>query len=109
MTVTITRPVRRRPRFHALPVEAVTRLTDDAVAVTFRVPDELRATFAFAAGQHVTVRAPGIEDDVRRSYSICSTPAELAATGRLRIGVKQIPGGAFSSYAAGALRPGDTV
>jgi ring-1,2-phenylacetyl-CoA epoxidase subunit PaaE len=46
---------------------------------------------------------------VRRSYSICSTPAELAASGRLRIGVKEIPGGAFSRFAARALRPGDTV
>jgi ring-1,2-phenylacetyl-CoA epoxidase subunit PaaE len=127
VTVTIRRPVRRRPQFHALPVAAVDRLTEDAVAITFLVPEELRDTFAFAAGQHVTVRAPGRAqpepefgggehapgpigtDDVRRSYSICSTPAQLAATGRLCIGVKQIPGGAFSGYAASALRPGDTV
>ncbi|WP_432902417.1 2Fe-2S iron-sulfur cluster-binding protein [Micromonospora matsumotoense] len=146
MTVTITRPVRRRPAFHPLAVSAVDRLTDDAVAITFAVPDELRATFAFAAGQHLTVRlpaaaappaAPGaagtagattavpagaVADptggpaadvaagaDVRRSYSICSTPEELARHGRLRIGVREIPGGAFSSYACGALRYGDTV
>jgi ring-1,2-phenylacetyl-CoA epoxidase subunit PaaE len=108
MTVTVTRPVRRRPRFHAVPVEAVDRLTDDAIAITFLVPPQLRDEFAFAAGQHLTVRTPG-DGDARRSYSICSTPPELTATGRLRIGVKQISGGAFSSYAATALRPGDTV
>jgi ring-1,2-phenylacetyl-CoA epoxidase subunit PaaE len=105
--VVIRRPVRRRPTFHALPVAALDRLTDEAVAVTFAVPEPLRETFGFAAGQHVTVRLP--DDDVRRSYSICSTPAELAATGRLRIGVKEVPGGAFSSFAVRALRAGDTV
>jgi ring-1,2-phenylacetyl-CoA epoxidase subunit PaaE len=105
--VVITRPVRRRPTFHPLPVADLDRLTDEAVAVTFAVPDELRAIYAFAPGQHVTVRLP--TDDVRRSYSISSTPAELATTGRLRIGVKEVPGGAFSSYAVRALKAGDTV
>ncbi|MER7888756.1 1,2-phenylacetyl-CoA epoxidase subunit PaaE [Micromonospora sp. NPDC048909] len=111
MTVTITRPVRRRPVFHPLPVAAVDRLTDDAVAVTFAVPAELRETFAFRAGQHLTVRRPALDDgaDVRRSYSICSTPDELARHGRLRIGVREVPGGAFSTFACGALRGGDTV
>ncbi|MEV6705576.1 1,2-phenylacetyl-CoA epoxidase subunit PaaE [Micromonospora wenchangensis] len=122
MTVTISRPVRRRPAFHPLPVAAVDRLTDDAVAITFAVPEELRETFAFSAGQHLTVRlpaassdaagtggGPGAGADVRRSYSICSTPEDLARHGRLRIGVREIPGGAFSSYACGALRHGDTV
>jgi len=110
MSVTISRPTRRRPVFHPLPVEAVDRLTDDAVAVTFSVPEQLRETFAFRAGQHLTVRAPGAADeDVRRSYSICSTPAQLATRGVLRIGVKEIPGGAFSTYAATALRRGDAV
>ncbi|WP_262283355.1 1,2-phenylacetyl-CoA epoxidase subunit PaaE [Micromonospora sp. MA102] len=110
MTVTITRPVRRRPAFHPLPVAAVDRLTDDAVAITFAVPEELRETFAFSAGQHLTVRRVGADGtDVRRSYSICSTPDELSRHGRLRIGVREVPGGAFSAYACGALRGGDTV
>ncbi|MEV1288272.1 1,2-phenylacetyl-CoA epoxidase subunit PaaE [Micromonospora sp. NPDC049679] len=111
MTVTITRPARRRPTFHALPVEAVDRLTDDAVAITFAVPDALRDAFAFRAGQHLTVRRIDAVtgDDVRRSYSICSTPAELAGRGRLRIGVKEIPDGAFSRFASTGLRVGDTV
>jgi ring-1,2-phenylacetyl-CoA epoxidase subunit PaaE len=109
--VTIKRPVRRRPTFHPLPVTGLDRLTDEAVAVTFTVPPELRDVFAFQAGQHLTVRRPdpGTGEDVRRSYSICSTPAELAATGHLRIGVKEVPGGAFSSFAVRALKAGDAV
>jgi ring-1,2-phenylacetyl-CoA epoxidase subunit PaaE len=111
MAVTINRPVRRRPVFHPLPVAALDRLTEDSLAITFVVPPELRETFAFRAGQHLTVRRadPETGEDVRRSYSICSTPAELAASGRLRIGVKEIPGGSFSAYAAHALHAGDTV
>jgi ring-1,2-phenylacetyl-CoA epoxidase subunit PaaE len=107
-TVTIRRPQRRRPVFHELRVAAVDRLTDDAVAVTFEVPDELREAFAFQAGQHLTVRRLVDGVDVRRSYSICSTPAELVRTGRLRIGVKQVSGGAFSTYAQ-SLDEGDAV
>ncbi len=81
------------------------RLTDDAVAITFQVPPELRAEFAFAAGQHVSVRVPGLGDDVRRNYSICAP----AIDGPLRIGVKRIPDGVFSAYAAERLRPGDVL
>ncbi|GIH13445.1 1,2-phenylacetyl-CoA epoxidase subunit PaaE [Rugosimonospora africana] len=109
MSVVITRPVRRRPQFHELTVEAVDRLVDDAVVITFAVPDELREVFAFRAGQHLTVRRVEDGQDVRRSYSICSTPAELAAHGRLRIGVKQVPGGVFSGYVMAGLHAGDAI
>ncbi len=110
MSVTLTRPVRRRPQFHALRVYALDRLTDDAVAVTFEVPADLRETYAFAPGQHLTVRRFGPDgEDIRRSYSISSTPADLADRGLLRIGVKAIPGGAFSAYATADLHAGDTV
>ena len=110
-SVTISTPVRRRPVFHALPVVAVDRLTDDSVAIAFCVPEPLRQAYAFRAGQHLTVRRiePATGEDVRRSYSICSTPGQLAATGLLRIGVKEIPGGAFSAYAARELTVGGTV
>lgn len=106
--VTITRPVRRRAHFHKLPVAAVDELTDDAVAVTFAVPSELREVFAFRPGQHLTLRRAG-EEDVRRSYSICSTPDELSEDGRLRIGVRLVPGGAFSTYLHEELRPGELI
>ncbi|MBO0870699.1 MAG: 2Fe-2S iron-sulfur cluster binding domain-containing protein [Micromonosporaceae bacterium] len=104
---TVAGPAARRPLFHELTVAAVEPLTDDAVAVALEVPPGLRDTFAFRPGQHLTLRPPGATD--RRSYSICSTPDELAGQGRLRIGVRQIPGGALSGYLVGASRPGDIV
>ncbi len=109
MTVTVTQPVRRRPQFHALRVAAVEPLTEDAVVVTFEVPPELRSAFAFAAGQHLTIRRIESGEDVRRSYSICSTPGELAASGHLRIGVKMVPGGAFSEFAIRRLQAGESI
>ena len=105
MTGTQAAP-RRHSVFHPLRVASIERLTDDAVAITFEVPPELRDQFRFQAGQHVSIRSPVVGDDVRRNYSICA-----AATGdqRLRIGVKRIPDGIFSSYVAERLRPGDVL
>jgi ring-1,2-phenylacetyl-CoA epoxidase subunit PaaE len=96
---------RRHSVFHPLRVASVERLTDDAVAITFDVPPELREEFRFQAGQHVSVRSPVVGDEVRRNYSICAP----ATSGRLRIGVKRLPDGVFSSYAAEKLRPGDVL
>jgi ring-1,2-phenylacetyl-CoA epoxidase subunit PaaE len=96
---------RRHSVFHALRVTSVQRLTDDAVAVTFDVPPELREEFRFQAGQHVSIRSPVVGDEVRRNYSICAP----ATSGQLRIGVKRIPDGVFSSYVAERLRPGDVL
>ena len=98
---------RRHSVFHPLRVTRIDRLTDDAVAITFDVPAELREEFRFQAGQHVSIRSPAAGDEVRRNYSICAP-----ATGgeqRLRIGVKRIPDGVFSSYVAEHLRPGDVL
>jgi len=111
VTATLTRPLRRRPVFHPLTVAAVDALTDDSVVVTFAVPDELRETFDFSPGQHLTVRLAHPDDasEVRRSYSICSTPAEARELGLVRIGVREIAGGVFSSYATRTLHAGETV
>jgi ring-1,2-phenylacetyl-CoA epoxidase subunit PaaE len=88
--------------FHTLRVAAIDELTDDAVALTFDVPADLAADFAFTPGQHLNIRGG---DDVRRSYSICTAPS----SGRLRIGVKRLPGGAFSEGVLSSLSVGDTL
>lgn len=95
----------RHAVFHPLRVTEVERLLDDAVAVTFEVPDELAEDYAFTQGQHLTIRTDLAGDDVRRNYSICAP----ATSGRLRIAVKGLEGGAFSSYALDGLKPGDTL
>jgi ring-1,2-phenylacetyl-CoA epoxidase subunit PaaE len=89
---------------HSLVVADVERLTDDAVAVTFDVPDDLQDLFAFHAGQSLTLSRTidGVEH--RRTYSICAPVGT-----RPRIGVREIPGGLFSSWLVHQVRPGDRV
>ena len=91
--------------FHPLRVTEISPLTDDSVAVTFDVPAELTSTFDFLPGHHVTMRAEIEGEDVRRSYSICSN----ANAGKLRVGVKRLPGGVFSNWAIERLQAGDVV
>jgi ring-1,2-phenylacetyl-CoA epoxidase subunit PaaE len=102
---TAASPAHRHAVFHRLTVADVERITEDAVAITFAVPDDLRPEYAYQPGQHLTVRCELAGDDVRRNYSICSP----APSGALRIGVKRLPGGAFSTYAFEQLRPGDSL
>ena len=111
MTAAVRPTVRRRPVFHALTVVGVDELTDDAVAVTFAVPPDLRESFDFWPGQHLTVRRMDAAggDEIRRSYSISSTPTDLRERGIVRIGIRKIAGGSFSSYATRGLAAGDTV
>lgn len=97
--------VRRHAVFHDLRVAAIEPLTSDSVAITFDVPAELATEYDFTHGQHLSLRCTVAGDDVRRNYSIC-TPA---GSGVLRVAVKRLPGGVFSSYAHSTLRPGDTI
>jgi ring-1,2-phenylacetyl-CoA epoxidase subunit PaaE len=107
MTTVDTRPApaRRHAVFHELRVSELERLTPDAIAITFEVPPELREDYRFIAGQHVSLRCRIAGDDVRRNYSIC-TPA---SSGVLRVGVKRLPDGVFSSYALEKLQVGDPI
>ncbi len=91
--------------FHPLEIAAIEPLTEDAVAITFAVPEELRDDYVFTQGQHLTVRTELAGDSVRRNYSICSP----VSAGTLRIAVKRLPGGAFSEHALDKLRPGDVI
>jgi ring-1,2-phenylacetyl-CoA epoxidase subunit PaaE len=90
--------------FHTLTVAGVEELTDDAVAVTFAVPDDLRDEFAFVPGQSLTLRRTIDGREERRQYSI-SAPAGSPP----RVGVREIPNGLFSRWLVHEVRAGDTV
>jgi ring-1,2-phenylacetyl-CoA epoxidase subunit PaaE len=90
--------------FHRLTVAQVERLCDDAVAVTFAVPDELREHYAFRPGQYLTLRLHTEEGEERRSYSICA-PAGAPP----RVGVRRVDTGLFSEWLVDRLEPGDEV
>ncbi|WP_055545889.1 2Fe-2S iron-sulfur cluster-binding protein [Streptomyces sp. NBRC 110028] len=95
--------------FHPLRVAAVDPLADDAVAVTLRVPPALRETFRFVPGQHIAVRRFADGAEIRRTYSICAPAPGPEGPERLRVGVRLVEGGAFSTYALKELAVGEVV
>ncbi|CAN5223400.1 phenylacetate-CoA oxygenase/reductase subunit PaaK [soil metagenome] len=96
---------RRRAGFHDLTVSSVRPLTDDAIEVTFAVPDDLVDDYDYAPGQYIALRTDLGGQDVRRSYSICQAPV----TGELKVGIKRDLGGLFSTWALDNLAPGMTL
>ncbi|MFI8243199.1 2Fe-2S iron-sulfur cluster-binding protein [Streptomyces sp. NPDC085866] len=98
-------------RFHPLPVAAVDRLTDDSVALTLTVPPELREEYRHAPGQHLALRRREDGVEIRRTYSICSPAPGPAREGpaTLRVGVRLVEGGAFSTYALKEVNVGDEL
>lgn len=91
-------------QFHALPVKSVAR-DADALVVGFGVPEPLREAFAFEPGQYLTLRADVDGEDLRRSYSICSMPGDA----EMRVGIRLLPGGQFSGWAAQHLAAGQML
>ncbi|WP_430907178.1 2Fe-2S iron-sulfur cluster-binding protein [Maribacter sp. 2-571] len=91
--------------FHTLRVSQIKRLTPKAVAISFDIPEALKSTFSFSAGQYITLKKTLQGEDIRRAYSISSAPTAEQIT----IGVKKVEGGAFSSYANSELKEGDML
>ena len=92
-------------RFHDLTVTGIDRQTPDAVAVSLDVPSDLADDFRYLPGQYLTLAATIDGQEVRRSYSICSAPGEAA----LKVGIKKVLDGSFSSFVNDRLAVGDTI
>ena len=97
------------PRFHELTVARIDAEAAGAVALTLSVPAALKDSFQFEPGQFLTLRAQVNGQDLRRSYSICSTRSRLQQRGELQVGIRPVEGGLFSNWAAQQLRLGDTL
>jgi ring-1,2-phenylacetyl-CoA epoxidase subunit PaaE len=89
--------------FHRLIVKDIKHETPDCVSIAFDIPSELQKEFQFIPGQNVTIKTP--LDEIRRSYSICTSPLE----NELRIAVKKVNNGVFSSFANDKLKKGDVL
>ena len=97
------------PSFHALTVAQVRPEAAGSVAVTFHIPSALQGLFEFQPGQFLTLRTHLDGQEVRRNYSICSTPKRLQEKQEIEIGVRAVPGGLFSNWAVDHLKAGDTL
>ncbi len=91
--------------FHQIKVTDVYKETKDTVVVEFDIPKHLQNNFKFTQGQHLTLRQIINDEDIRRSYSLCSSPVE----NKWKVAIKQIPGGVFSTYANAELNSGDSI
>jgi ring-1,2-phenylacetyl-CoA epoxidase subunit PaaE len=91
--------------FEQLTVREVRRETHDCVSITFEVPEQLKEAFRFLQGQYITLKTKIGGEEVRRSYSICSSPLDH----ELRVAVKKVPNGVFSTYANELLKAGDSL
>lgn len=93
-------------RFHSLKVTDVAQETPDAIVVSFDVPATLQDDFRFIQGQYVTLKLTVNGEELRRSYSICSSPLDK---GSFRIAVKRVTGGRASTQLVEKLKPGMTL
>jgi len=93
------------PRFHPLTIREVRRETADAVSLAFAPPPDLADVYRYEPGQYLTLRATIDGEDLRRSYSICAAPED----GELRVAVKKVAGGVFSSWINETAKPGDVI
>ncbi len=91
--------------FHTLKIKEVNKETADSVSVLFDVPENLQTLFAFKQGQSLSMRTQINGEEIRRTYSICSSPLDNT----LRIAIKKVDGGLFSTFANEQLKKGDEL
>lgn len=97
------------PQFHPLRVAQVRPETSDTVSIAFEVPDTLRDAYHFTQGQFLTLKAPVDGKDIRRSYSICCGVQDYEAHGELRVAVKLVDDGVFSTWVHDNVTAGQTL
>lgn len=93
------------PKFHPLKVQDIRHETEDAVSVAFEIPQDLENDYQFIQGQYLTLKTTIDGEEVRRNYSVCVSPLD----GELRVAIKQVPFGKFSTFANQVLQIGDTL
>ena len=90
-------------KFHPLTIKDIKHETADCVSILFDVPEELKEKFYFKQGQNITLKTH--LDETRRSFSICTSPLD----NELRVAVKKVTNGVFSTYANEQLKIGDVL
>ena len=91
--------------FNNIKVADIYKETKDTVVITFDIPEDLQSTFKFKQGQHLTLRKEINGEDIRRNYSLCTSPID----NQWKVAVKTIRGGVFSNYAFNELKKGDEL
>ncbi|MCX6293575.1 MAG: phenylacetate-CoA oxygenase/reductase subunit PaaK [Sphingobacteriales bacterium] len=92
-------------QFYALRIKEIIRETPDCISIDFDLPEDLQEKFQFKAGQNITIKQEINGEEIRRSYSICAAPFEQ----KLKIAIKKINGGLFSTFANDVLKSGEVL
>ncbi len=92
-------------KFYPLKVKEIIRETPEAVSISFEIPEDLRETFSYKAGQYITIQTQYKGNQIRRSYSLCSLPG----SNEFKVTVKEVPNGGFSVYANNTLTAGEIL
>lgn len=92
-------------KFHKIRVSEVQKETKDCSVVTFDIPEDLKENFKFTQGQYLTLKTKIDGEEIRRAYSLCSSPVENS----WKVAVKKVPGGVFSTYVNDILKEGETL
>ena len=93
-------------KFHTLKVIDIVRETSDTISIAFEVPDYLKQDFTYKHGQYLTLKFFVNGEEIRRSYSICSSPLE---ENELRVAIKKVKDGRMSTYINDKIKIGDTM
>lgn len=91
--------------FHKLTVKEIKKEAHKAISILFEVPEDLKPSYAFKAGQYITLKKELNGNDIRRDYSICASPK----SGELKVAVKEVEDGTFSAFANNILKKGDVL
>jgi ring-1,2-phenylacetyl-CoA epoxidase subunit PaaE len=91
--------------FHNLTIKSIKKEANKAISICFNVPESLKNTYAFKAGQYITLKALVNGNEVRRDYSLCTSPK----SGDLKIAIKEVKDGTFSAFANNNLKEGDVI
>ncbi|MBU3010989.1 ferredoxin--NADP reductase [Polaribacter vadi] len=91
--------------FHKVNIQEVKQETANAVSVVFEIPQHLKSDFNFEAGQYITLQKVINGEEIRRAYSICSSPK----SDEIRVAIKAVENGTFSKYATSELKAGDEI
>ncbi|MDP1813645.1 MAG: FAD-binding oxidoreductase, partial [Leadbetterella sp.] len=91
--------------FEPLVISDIRKETNDCVSIAFDIPASIKNNFQFTQGQHLTLKTKINGEEIRRSYSISSSPFD----NEIRVAIKKVPNGIFSTYANEQLRKGDII
>ena len=89
--------------FHNLSVKEITRETSKSISISFNIPEDLKPTYAFKAGQYITLKTTIDGHEIRRDYSLCASPK----SGELKVAIKEVKDGTFSAFANTQIKVGD--